>query len=35
MSGVRRLRTLVRQHGYNVNQLHKVTQLDQGDYYYE
>jgi hypothetical protein len=35
MSGVRRLRTLVRQHGYNVNQLHKVTQLDQSDYYYE
>ena len=35
MSGVRQLRKLVRQHGYNVSQLHKVTQLDQGDYYYE
>ena len=35
MSGVRRLRKLVRQHGYNVSQLHKVTQLDRGDYYYE
>ena len=35
MSGVRQLRKLVRQHGYNVSQLHKVTQLGQGDYYYE
>jgi uncharacterized membrane protein YdjX (TVP38/TMEM64 family) len=35
MSGVRKLRSLVRQHGYNVTQLHKVTQLQQGDYYYE
>src|ERR1700735_4635038 len=35
MSGVRQLRKLVRQHGYNVSQLHKVTQLDRGDYYYE
>jgi len=35
MSGVRQLRKLVRQHGYNVTQLHKVTQLGQGDYYYE
>jgi len=35
MSGVRQLRKLVRRHGYNVTQLHKVTQLDQGDYYYE
>ena len=35
MSGVRQLRKLVRQHGYKVNQLHKVTQLGQGDYYYE
>src|SRR5580700_1398918 len=29
MSGVRQLRKLVRQHG------HQVTQLHQGDYYYE
>jgi hypothetical protein len=35
MSGVRQLRKLVRRHGYNVTQLHKVTQLGQGDYYYE
>ena len=35
MSGVRQLRKLIRQHGYNVSQLHKVTQLGQGDYYYE
>ena len=35
MSGVRQLRKLIRQHGYKVNQLHKVTQLQQGDYYYE
>ena len=35
MSGVRQLRKLVRQHGYKVNQLHKVTQLQQSDYYYE
>jgi len=35
MSGVRQLRKLVRQHGYNVTQLHKVTQLHQGDYHYE
>ncbi len=35
MSGVRQLRKLVRQHGYKVCQLHKVTQLDHGDYYYE
>jgi uncharacterized membrane protein YdjX (TVP38/TMEM64 family) len=35
MSGVRQLRKMIRQHGYNVSQLHKVTQLGQGDYYYE
>ena len=35
MSGVRQLRKLVRQHGYKVTQLQKVTQLHQGDYYYE
>ena len=35
MSGVRRLRTVIRQQGYRMNQLHKVTQLDRGDYYYE
>ena len=35
MSGVRQLRKLVRRHGYNVTQLHKVTQLGPGDYYYE
>ena len=35
MGGVRQLRKLVRRHGYNVTQLHKVTQLGQGDYYYE
>ena len=35
MSGVRQLRKMVRQYGYNVSQLHKVTQLGQGDYYYE
>ena len=35
MSGVRQLRKMIRQHGYNVTQLHKVTQLGQGDYYYE
>ena len=34
MGGVRQLRKLVRQHGYNVTQLHRVTQLDRGDYYY-
>jgi hypothetical protein len=35
MSGVRRLRTVIREQGYRMSQLHKVTQLDQGDYYYE
>lgn len=35
MSGVRQLRKMIRQHGYDVSQLHKVTQLGQGDYYYE
>src|ERR1700753_4098780 len=35
LSGVRQLRKMIRQHGYNVSQLRKVTQLDQGDYYYE
>jgi uncharacterized membrane protein YdjX (TVP38/TMEM64 family) len=35
MSGVRQLRKMIRQHGYNVSQLHKVTQLKQSDYYYE
>ena len=35
MSGVRQLRKMIRQHGYNVSQLHKVTQLGHGDYYYE
>jgi uncharacterized membrane protein YdjX (TVP38/TMEM64 family) len=35
MSGVRQLRKMIRQHGYNVSQLHNVTQLGQGDYYYE
>ena len=35
MSGVRQLRKLVRQHGYRASQLHRVTQLHQGDYYYE
>ena len=35
MSGVRQLRKMIRQHGYNVSQLHKVTQLPQSDYYYE
>ncbi len=41
MSGVRQLRKLVRQHGYRVtdlrqaSQLHRVTQLHEGDYYYE
>jgi hypothetical protein len=35
MSGVRQLRKLMRQQGYRMSQLHKVTQLDRGDYYYE
>ena len=35
MSGVRQVRKLVRQHGYRVNDLRRVTQLHQGDYYYE
>jgi len=41
MSGVRQVRKLVRQHGYRVTdlrqatQLHRVTQLHEGDYYYE
>ena len=41
MGGVRQLRKLVRQHGYRVtdlrqaSQLHRVTQLHEGDYYYE
>jgi len=35
LSGVRQLRKLVRQHGYRMSQLHKVTQLHAGDYYYE
>ena len=35
MSGVRQLRKLVRQHGYRVTDLRQVTQLHQGDYYYE
>src|SRR5580692_11155854 len=33
MGGVRQLRKLVREHGDKGTQLHKVTQLDQGDYY--
>jgi uncharacterized membrane protein YdjX (TVP38/TMEM64 family) len=41
MSGVRQVRKLIRQHGYRVTdlrqatQLHRVTQLHEGDYYYE
>jgi hypothetical protein len=35
MSGVRQLRKMIGEHGYNVSQLPKVTQLGQGDYYYE
>ena len=36
LSGVRRVRRLVREQGYRMSQLHKVTQLHQGDdYYYE
>jgi uncharacterized membrane protein YdjX (TVP38/TMEM64 family) len=41
MSGVRQLRKLVRQHGYRVTDLQRVTQLHRaaqpqdGDYYYE
>src|ERR1700722_16280049 len=41
MGGVRQLRKLIRQHGYRVTdlresaQLHRVTQLHEGDYYYE
>ena len=41
MSGVRQVRKLIRRHGYRVTdlrqatQLHRVTQLHEGDYYYE
>jgi uncharacterized membrane protein YdjX (TVP38/TMEM64 family) len=41
MGGVRQLRKLVRQHGYRVTdlqrvtQLHRATQPQDGDYYYE
>jgi uncharacterized membrane protein YdjX (TVP38/TMEM64 family) len=35
LSGVRQVRKMVRQHGYRVTDLRQVTQLHQGDYYYE
>jgi uncharacterized membrane protein YdjX (TVP38/TMEM64 family) len=35
LSGVRQLRKVMRRQGYRMSQLHRVTQLDPGDYYYE